>query len=256
MLVVPAGIPPRISAQDGTVLRLIPGGGFYVPEGFDEYGPRKVQIQPFYMDETPITNQQFVNFLNQIRSDINIEDGAVKKGKKIYLYLGEALHGYEPIIYRKAVFRIKNSSHSACPVLRVTAYGAQAYASFNHERLPTALEWLYAASEGNIENSPGGLEKIIMPESFFKSVKLPYPVMLFEPNFFGIKGMNINLGSWVQDRVSTYIKGRRNNFAILGGIEKGTVSKTPVPLPIRRNSWEAFEEVGFRCVKHISTDSK
>ncbi len=254
-LVLPVGIPPQISAQDGTVLRLIPGGSFYVPEGFDEDGARDVQVRSFYMDETPVTNQQFVNFLNQIRSNIAVEDGAVKRGKKIYLYLGEALQGYEPIIYRKGVFKIKNSSHSACPVLRVTAYGANAYASFNGERLPTALEWLYAASEGNFRSSPDGSKRVIMPKSFFEPVELPYPVMLFKPNFFKIKGMNINLGCWVRDRTSNhYINGRKNYFAILGGVDKGTVLKNPVPLPIRRNPWEAFEEVGFRCVQDIGTD--
>ncbi len=255
-LVLPTGFPPEISAPDGSFMKLIPGGSFWVPKGFDKKGPRTVNISAFYMDDTPVTNQQFVDFLNAIKGKLTVEDRAVKRDGRIFLYLGEALQGYEPIIFRDGTFKIKNSGHSACPVIRVTGYGAQAYSDYYKSRLPTKLEWLYVASEGNLQALPDGSRRIILPESFFEPIKVPYPVMLFKPNFFGIRLMNVKLGCWVLDKISPDSSGHASGFAILGGFEESGGSKKVMPLPVRRNPWEAFEEVGFRCVRDAKAYSK
>ena len=246
---MPKGLPVQISARDGSILKLIPGGQFYVPAGFDEKGARSVKLKPFYMDETPVTNQQFVDFLNAISKDLKVADGAVKENERILLYLGQVMQGYESIVYENGLFRMSNTAHSACPVLRVTAFGAQAFASYHHERLPGPVEWLYAVSEGHVETASDGTKKVVLPESFFEPLELPYPVMLMKPNLFGVKGLNINLGCWVKESSSVFMDGRKNSFAILGGFEKADTIKDLVPRPVRRNPWEAFEEVGFRCVR-------
>ena len=243
-LVLPDNYPSKLEAVDGTQLRLIPGGTLWVPKEFDRNVDSPVTIGTFYMDETPVTNQQYVDFLNQIRSTLTVEEGAVKKNGQIYLYLGEPLQGYEPIVYKSGRFKVKLPAHSACPVIRVTGYGADAYATFYGKRLPTKFEWLYVASEGNMKNG----KEIGMPTSFFKPIKLPYPVMLFKPNFFGIRAMNINLGSWVIDAIRPDSNGK-NDFAIMAGFETGLSEMSRIPLPVKRNPWEAFEEVGFRCAK-------
>lgn len=254
--VLPEGLAPEIPASDGSVMKLIPGGSFWVPKGFDNGPPRTVKLPPFYMDISPVTNQQFVDFLNSIRKELTVEDGAVRKNGRILLYLGEALQGYEPIIFRDGTFKLKNAEHSACPVIRVTAYGAQAHTAFYGARLPTKLEWLYVASEGNQRGLPDGSKQIILPESFFTPIKLPYPVMLFKPNFFGIKLMNANFGCWVLDEIFADSKTPAPGFAILGGFEENNNSKNVMPLPVSRNPWEAFEEVGFICVMDAGTPSK
>ncbi len=247
-LVFPAGIPAQVSARDGSVLKLVPGGTFWVPEGVDHKGARDIKVKAFYMDETPVTNQQFVDFLNKVASEIIIDGYAVKRNGKIYLYLGQVMQGYEPIVYDNGVFRIKNTAHSACPVLRVTAYGAQAFASFHNERLPSPVEWLFAASQGHVKQSVQGSKRIIMPETFFQPLELPYPVMLMKANLFGIKGLNMNLGTWVRES----LEGDKYIFAVLGGFEARKPGDFS-PRPVIRNPWEAFEEVGFRCVKDVSS---
>jgi len=138
-LILPSQYPAKIESVDGTILRLIPGGTFWLPDDFDSTLSGTVKVTPFYMDETPVTNQQFVDFLNQIRADLKVEDGAVKRDGKIYLYLGQALQGYEPIVFFNGRFKVKNSAHSACPVIRVTGYGAQAYAFFMERGFPPNL---------------------------------------------------------------------------------------------------------------------
>ena len=249
-LVLPPGLPAQISTRDGSIQKLIPGGQFYVPDGFDEKGARSVEVKSFYMDETPVTNQQFVDFLNGLKN-LEVDEGAVKQDDRILLYLGQVMQGYEPIVYEKGRFRLNNTAHSACPVLRVTAFGAQAFASFYHERLPGPVEWLYAVSEGHVQTSADGTKKIVLPESFFEPLELPYPVMLMKPNFFGVKGLNMNLGCWVKEPSSRLSNGRKNSFAILGGFEKAVTAQDHIPVPVMRNPWEAFEEVGFRCVKDV-----
>ncbi len=252
-LVLPSQYPAKIESIDGTILRLIPGGTFWLPDDFDSTSSGTVKVAPFYMDETPVTNQQFVDFLNQIRADLKVEDGAVKRDGKIYLYLGEALQGYEPIVFFNGRFKVKNSAHSSCPVIRVTGYGAQAYAFFYGKRLPTKLEWLYVAAEGNIKGGKNQQDKrqVVLPPSFFEPIKLPYPVMLFKPNFFGIRAMNIHLGAWVLDVLFAQKNQRELPLTILAGFETGLSEQSRIPLPVKRNPWEAFEEVGFRCVRNV-----
>ncbi len=246
----PDSRPRTIAAPDGVTLRLIPGGLLRLPPGFNGKKTTVVEVAPFYMDETQVTNHQFVNFLNQMLSKIRIEDGAVKVGNKIWLYLGEVAEGYEPIVFADGGFRVKNSSHSACPVVRVTAYGATAYAKFYHRHLPTKAEWLFAAMEGKSPESYLGRPPPL-PRSFFKAVKLPFPVLLFKPNRLGIRGMNENIGEWVIDAVnlSEAGSGKSTKYAVMGGFAKDRASKHVLPKPVIRQPWEGFEEIGFRCVK-------
>ena len=235
----PVGVLRQIPTSDGSELELIPGGELILPASIEGGEGRKVKVKPFYMDAAPVTNQQFVEFLNEIRDDIVVDAEAVKKGDRIYLYLGEAVQGYEPIIFKSGLFRVKHSGHSACPVVRVTAYGAQAYAMFYHRILPTVSQWLWAASEA----------RSVFPESLFKPVEMPVPVMLLPENSLGIRGLVIQLGSWVA--MDTLNERGEKVLAIIGGGEAGHDGQR-VPAPVSRKPWEAFEEVGFRCARDIS----
>ena len=240
----PAGVPREVSTPDGTKLALVPGGEFMLPPTVAGGTGIKVKVDAFYMDATPVTNQQFVDFLNAIRTDLVVSSGAVKKGEQIYLYLGEATQGYEPIIFKDGVFRVKHSGHSACPVVRVTGYGARAYAEFYHRSLPSVSQWLWAASEARGS----------FPQSLFKPLKQPTPVMLMPENALGIRGLEIHFGNWVINdtpNVDTAQGKRSNGLAIIGGGEAGRGVNNKIPAPVIRQPWEAFEEVGFRCARVI-----
>jgi serine/threonine-protein kinase len=96
------------------------------------------------MDETPVTNHQYENFLNQTLPRIQVEGGVVRGDGEIWVVLGEILEGYEPMVFRGGRFHLTSPAHASCPVLRVTPRGAEVYAHFYGRRLPTEAEWLLA----------------------------------------------------------------------------------------------------------------
>ena len=227
-------VPNRsINTEDGSTMLYIKSGELFLPE---TTGP-DATIDSFYMDETPVTNQQYVQFLNQVSAEV--ENDVVLGEGNIWLILGEVMEGYDPIAYKNGRFVITHSGHSACPVLRVTAFGARAYAEFYGKRLPTHAEWLYVYRKGN------GLSNY---ESSY--LPIPTPVILFDKNRFGIRGLNQSISEWAFKKENARKPAKGPEFMIMGsvGIEKRGKKG---PSAVKRLPWEAFEEVGFRCAKDV-----
>jgi serine/threonine-protein kinase len=228
-----------IITKDNATLHYIPGGTLSLPNG------NPVEISPFYMDETPITNQQYVSFLNEVRSRIKINNNVVFGDEKIWLMLGDVTEDYDPIIYTDDKFSVKLPGHSACPVLRVTAFGASAYARFYEKRLPTDTEWLYAY-QGTMRNNNGS-----SPSSCEQEL-IPPPVILLDANTFGIRGLNQCINEWA---ILSLEKSEGGSHGEGVYIEIGNAwskeKKHALSSAVERQPWEAFEEVGFRCVKDV-----
>ncbi len=250
-------------AKDGTVLRLIPGGRITVRERAGVGAGRSYDVAPFYMDVTKVTNHQYVEFLNRLLPKIEVKDGVVRGDGKIWLLLGEVTKGCDPIGYQEGRFVIRESSHSACPVLRVTPYGALAYAMFFGMRLPTEAEWLLAlgeetgkrpkapfkAAERNPWSTDGQctLPSLAQPET--DDLPLCSPVGFFKANRHGIRGLDAG-GEWGLGggKPSSAQLRETAEFVALGGFSNDSETGDGLPAAIKRFPWEAFEEVGFRCV--------
>ncbi len=275
-------LPKALNMEDGVVLHLVSGGNISLPDGFEYGGGKSIAVKSFYMDETLVTNHQYVDFLNQVIKVIEVKHDVVRGEGKIWFFLGQALPGYEPIIYKQGRFHINKPAHASCPVIRVTAYGAEAYARFYGRRLPTASEWIYALIKGGQDNSPPVPTSIQssdenwdqsamsnMMEMMHKTTNeprvsapespepphFPSPVLNSRPNKLGIRGLNGNISEW---GIVPAQKGKQKQrelveYIILGGLE-GVVKKDKrIPPFLVRKPWEAFEEVGFRTVFHIPT---
>ena len=274
--------PPRtVSMEDGAALHLIPGGTVQVKAENTPGVQGKITVGSFYMDETLVTNHQYVDFLNQVLDVILVEKDVVKAGGKIWLFLGQALPGYEPIIYKEGRFYINKPGHASCPVIRVTAYGAEAYAQFYGRRLPTSDEWAYALIKGqgdkNSQNKPlpkpgaaddqqsgaaGTVEMEVgnsgepRPTEYQgpEPPHFPSPVLNSRANSLGIRGLNGGISEWGIRYVRTAGQDPigQAEYVILGGL-KGSLKKgaAGIPDPLARKPWEASEEVGFRTVKEI-----
>lgn len=276
---------PSIEGKDGATLRYVPGGTITLPEGFGPLGGQRVEVAPFYMDATEVTNHQYVEFLNQVLPLLKVEDRLVKGNGEIWLILGEVVKGYEPIVYRNGRFHIKDPGFASHPVVRVTGYGAVAYARFYGRRLPMESEWILAlrgrpstAPQGRGE-SPGGTngesnpeesgsadmtvmhERMMRPEGQAEEISshgIPFPVSNFPPNDYGIRGLDSNVQEWGLRPGKPSPKGPASmEFVVFpaGGRSPASPDQPPTP-PIQRYPWEAFEEVGFRCVLSVSPSGK
>jgi len=273
-------LPKMLTGEDGASLHLIPGGGLTMPR-VSGYGAEKpVTVEPFYMDETLVTNHQYVDFLNQVMSQIRVEENVVKSKGKIWLFLGAALEGYEPIMYRGGRFHINMPAHASCPVIRVTAYGALAYARFYGRRLPTAVEWAFAVLKGeklkNSQTKPAGqareenrnresmnnmMEMMARgrygaeasPAKRVETPHIPAPVINSKPNDLGIRGLNENISEWgsMRGKARGNAKNGESEYVILGSFKAGPRQGSLLPAPLHRKPWEAFEEVSFRTVLSI-----
>jgi serine/threonine-protein kinase len=209
---------------------------FKIPDAAEGKNEQSVQVAPFYMDEFFVTNQQFVDFLNHNLSIISIESGVVKGSGANWFLLGEVRTKYEPIVYRNNEFHISDPAWASSPVLRVTGYGASAYAQYFGRRLPTQVEMLFAMVNGepspktnadtptnaNVPQMDGMMqmmgawqnEKETLPEQERTSASperntnakdsvepmgsdFLLSAASFSPNLLGIKGLNHEIGEWV-----------------------------------------------------------
>lgn len=146
-LTSPAAPDQTIMGNDGLAMLFVPGGDIRRDRG------NTLQLQSYYIDERKVSNHHFAEFLIEVKDSISVENGVVKKGGEIWVYLGEGTEPYEQIIYRHNRFHLRDPKYAALPVVRVTWYGASAYARHYGKRLLTENEWQYAARKGFVQSS-------------------------------------------------------------------------------------------------------
>jgi formylglycine-generating enzyme required for sulfatase activity len=171
-----------------TEMVAIPGGYYFRGSNCgcrDEMPRHKVQLAAFALDIHPVTNEQYVLFLDttggekdsQNHDIIKLKDSRIKKsGGRFLIEPGYQKH----------------------PVVGVTWYGAMAYAAWIGKRLPTEAEWEVACC-GDLENpiyfTGESIEKT--EANFFSSDTTA--VMSYPPNGLGLYDMAGNVYEWCYD---------------------------------------------------------
>lgn len=171
-----------------TDMAIVHGGSFYrgSNDGNRDEMPRHlVSLNSFAIDIHPVTNEQFVRFLEAMGGEkdsnhqdiIRLRDSRIKRsGGRVSIESGYSKH----------------------PVVGVTWYGAVAYAKWIGKRLPTEAEWEIAAY--------GGMESALYPtgddiektqSNFFSSDTTP--VMSYAQNGYGLYDMAGNVYEWCHD---------------------------------------------------------
>ncbi len=153
--------------------------------GRDEAPEHDVRLSSFAIDIHPVTNEQFVRFLEYMGSE---KDRAHH----------DMIRLKESRIRRIAGKLVIESGYSKHPVIGVTWYGARAYAEWLGKRLPTEAEWEAAAKSQEQEAPyPTGNEIEKHQANFFGTDTTP--VMSYPPNGWGIFDMAGNVYEWCED---------------------------------------------------------
>ncbi len=193
------------STQNQGEMVLIPAGEFTMGSD-DRYGEHgegpahEVFLSAFSIDRYEVTNAQYSAFLNKRGNRV---EGGVNwlnlSGSKIELREGQfvPLQGYE--------------SH---PVVRVTWYGAKAYAEWRGCRLPTEAEWERAV-RGGFEGRTYYWGEDIDPAmaNYGQDTESTTPVGSYCPNGYNLYDMTGNVWEWCNDwyERNYYEKGTEQN---------------------------------------------
>lgn len=171
-----------------TDMIIVQGGKFYRGSNDgnrDEMPRHQVTLDSYAIDIHPVTNEQFVRFLDALGGEkdsnhhdvIRLRDSRIKRsGGKISIESGYAKH----------------------PVVGVTWYGAVAYAKWVGKRLPTEAEWeisAYGGLENALYSTGDDIEKT--QANFFSADTTP--VMSYAPNEYAIYDMAGNVYEWCHD---------------------------------------------------------
>jgi formylglycine-generating enzyme required for sulfatase activity len=151
----------------------------------DERPAHHVFLSSFALDIHPVTNEQFVRFLEAMggEKDANNNDILRLRESRIKRYGGK--------------LQIE-SGYTRHPVVGVTWYGATAYAKWVGKRLPTEAEWEVASRSGMAEITyPTGSDIERNAANFFSSDTVN--VMQFPPNPYNLYDMAGNVYEWCED---------------------------------------------------------
>lgn len=222
----------RVGSTEG--MRLIPGGAFLMgsadPEGWpaDGEGPvREVTLQPFHIDATCVTNEQFNDFVDATHYKTEAE----RLGWSFVFHLFLSREQLARVTQRVAgsewwchvegaTWRHPEGPGSnikqrwSHPVVQVSWNDALAYAAWAGKRLPTEAEWECAARGGLVQKryawgdelTPGGRHQCNIWQGVFPTQNTAEdghvgtaPAKSFKANGYGLYNVAGNVWEWCHD---------------------------------------------------------
>ena len=251
--------PKPIMEQDGMVW--IPAGTFRMEadEGDGRRFARVIEVDGFWMDKHEVTNAQYCAFLNEQGNQLEAGERCVDTQNKHCL-----------ISLQNGRF-VPKEGFADHPVVLVSWHGASAYADWMGKRLPTELEWEYAARGGlegkaypwgnAVDHDQANYDGIGGNDRWVHTG----PVGSFPPNGYGLYDMAGNVWEWCHegyqvgyDHRDTALSATRGPHA--GVLRGGSWYCSPDDIRCAYRNWTVSEvrwgDVGFRCVRSPSAGAK
>jgi sulfatase modifying factor 1 len=221
----------------------------YVPEGEFLYGEirEKVSLTAYWIDKTPVTNDEFTNFVRATGYITTAE----KKGTGCANIHGkwEDIHGATwryPGGYELG--EIKNMERH--PVVQVSWDDAMAYARWAGKRLPTEQEWEKAARGVDGREYPWGDQEPTRELCNFNQHEgRTTPCGKYSPQGdspFGCVDMSGNVWEW------TMSEGDKDGRVLRGGGWSHLAENVRLVLRSIHDLEDRYDTDGFRCVSDES----
>ncbi|MFN7921684.1 MAG: SUMF1/EgtB/PvdO family nonheme iron enzyme [Bryobacteraceae bacterium] len=235
------------SVEPGMVF--IPGGAFergrtfewsdadvkwYPASHQDDLPVKTITVDPFYVDETEVTNERYAAF-------------------------AKATRHRTPYQWRRGQFGEGKAKH---PVVNVSWDDAAAFCAWDRKRLPTEAEWERAArGEAARRMFPWAGDKITAKQAVYGQSDGPKAVCSVEKSGFGTCDMIGNVWEWCSDwyQRSYYAESPERNpagpssgmYRVLRG--GSWFDDPPLFLTNSYRSWARQQErsptIGFRCAR-------
>lgn len=237
---------PVTTSNEREVQHAPPSGMIRIPGGVltmgsndhypEERPAHRVVVDPFWIDETPVTNRQFRAFVEatghvtfaEIPPRAEDYPGASPRMLKAASLVFTPPHGVvdmnQPLSWWDFSFGAnwrrplgRNSTNRGLddhPVVHVTYHDAEAYAAWAGKELPTEAEWEFAA-RGGLEGTEFAWGDQLHPDGKavantwqgqfpLQNLKLDgyertSPVKAFPPNGYGVYDMIGNVWEWTSD---------------------------------------------------------
>ena len=248
---VPAVTPQSLSPVKSDKKMISIGGGTYM--GFlGKDSGRIVQVKSFQIDESPVTNSEFLEFLRK--------NPQWTRSQVTRLYADDAyLHNWQ------GDYEIPRDAKPESPVTNISWFAAEAYAKSVGKRLPTIDEWEFAAlADENSKDASGKPEftEYIL-NSYQKKGMYREAIKQQKPNYYGLYDLYGMVWEWTEDFNSVMISGEsrndssKNESLFCSGAAVTTSDLTNYAAFMRyamRGSLKAdysVNNLGFRCAKDL-----
>ena len=241
-----AAAAPAPEAPPG--MRLVPGGS-YTPF-YPVKNERPTPVAPFFLDEVPVSNAQFLEF---VRREPSWRRGAVSKLFADEAYLSQWAGPLE----------LGPDAPADAPVTFVSWFAADAYCRSEGGRLPSEAEWeLAAAPPLDDADAKAETERRIL--AFYARPRGPLPRVGSTPaNAYGIRDLHGVIWEWVEDFNASFAAAdarsdrERALENVCGGGAIGAADSRSYATFMRiafRSSLQAsyaLHHLGFRCARSL-----
>ncbi len=241
-----------LSLTVASTLMLPINKGEYRPLYLSEESPI-TKVEAFTLDETPVTNQKFLHFIN---SHSRWDKDQIPS---IFAEVNYLKHW----VKEEGRWQPKKDEGNS-PVTHVSWFAASAYCQALGKRLPTVAEWEYVAlaSETKMNGSDeSGYHQRILEWYSKPSVKKHPDVGQNPANYWKVKDMHGIVWEWTQDFNSSLVNGESRSDSTLdsklfcGSGAAGAADPSDYAAFMRfgfRSSLQAkftLNNLGFRCAR-------